>query len=347
MARESTITAEQVHAIADAIRAEGGKPTSRAVRERLGNTGSMGTVNRLLQQWKASHERRSTSALVLPTALQNAVLDFMEQELAAARSALETELSEQQQEAVDLAAENERQTEIIDRMSEQIADLGDLRSAAEGKAQQLALDLDAAHSEANTERQAAEHARTELAKALLRLEAMPRLEADLDAARAEAASERAGRIEAERTAAVLSSQKDDLQSRLGASAAALDVQRRELADSKAGAENELARVRTESADRITELRAELTRVLEDAKLAREQAAAALIQSRSEGRSELSRALEMVEQHQKTISTLNEALSTATAEARRSAEEAAELRGRHADTTGQQEKSTKVNRSGKT
>lgn len=39
MGREANITPEQVHAIADAIKAEGGKPTLRAVRERLG-TGS-------------------------------------------------------------------------------------------------------------------------------------------------------------------------------------------------------------------------------------------------------------------------------------------------------------------
>ena len=39
---------------ADAMKVAGGKPTSRGIRERLGNTGSMGTVNKLLQAWKAA-----------------------------------------------------------------------------------------------------------------------------------------------------------------------------------------------------------------------------------------------------------------------------------------------------
>ncbi|MFP3733210.1 DNA-binding protein, partial [Bacillus sp. SIMBA_006] len=75
--------------IADAMKADGIKPTSRAVRERLGNTGSMGTINKLLQHWKAGQERQATASLTLPPALQKAVLDFMDQELAAARATLE------------------------------------------------------------------------------------------------------------------------------------------------------------------------------------------------------------------------------------------------------------------
>ena len=154
MAREPSITAEQVYAVADAIRAEGGKPTSRAVRERLGNVGSMGTINRFLQQWKSSHERKSTGVLSLPVALQNSILDFLEQELAMSRAGLEAELAEQQQEAGDLATENERQSEVIERLNEQVSILGEERAAAEGKSAQLAADLEKAHTEATAERQA-------------------------------------------------------------------------------------------------------------------------------------------------------------------------------------------------
>lgn len=355
MARESTITAEQVNAVADAIKAEGGKPTSRAVRERLGNTGSMGTINRLLQQWKGSHERRAASALVLPASLQNSILDFMEQALAAERAGLEAELDLQQREAADLAVENERQAETIEKLDEQIVILNGERAAAEGKATQLAKDLEAAHAEANAERQAAEHARTELAKAQLRLEAMPRLEADLETARAETASERTARIEAERAAAVLQAQKDDLQSRLGASAAALDAQRRDHTEFKTSADAELARLRDELGKLKASADVELARVREEAGTAmqqqRSESAAALALARSESaerleesRAELKRALEMTDQHQRTIATLNDALNAATTEARRAAEEAAELRGRHgAETAGQSDKSTKKER----
>ena len=54
MGREATISYEQVAAAADAMKVAGGKPTTRGIRERLGNTGSMGTVNKLLQAWKAA-----------------------------------------------------------------------------------------------------------------------------------------------------------------------------------------------------------------------------------------------------------------------------------------------------
>ncbi len=214
MGREASITENQVHAAANAIRAEGGTPTLRAVRERLG-AGSMGTVSKHLQQWKAGQERQTSTELALPPALQRSVLDFMATELAAARAPLEAELAEQQQTSSDLAAENERQAATIDRQAAEMEFLAADKAAAEGKAGQLAADLTSAKEESARERQAAELARTELAKALLRLEAMPRMESDLTAIRAELAQERKKRVEAEQQAAVLAAQKFDLDGRLG------------------------------------------------------------------------------------------------------------------------------------
>lgn len=213
MGREATITPEQVHAIADAIKAEGGKPTLRAVRERLGS-GSMGTVATLLQQWRSGQERQTATNLVLPPSLQRVILEFMAAELSAARAPLEAELAEQQQAAADLAAENERQTGTIEGQASALEALAAEKATAEGKAEQLTADLAGAKEEAIRERQAAEQARTELAKAMLRLEAMPRLEEDLAVMRAELAKERQGRIEAEQQAAVLAAQKTDLEGRL-------------------------------------------------------------------------------------------------------------------------------------
>ena len=92
MGRESTITFEQITAVADAMKMEGVKPTSRAVRERLGNTGSMGTINKLLGRWKSGQERQISAALVLPPALQRVLLEFMDNELTAARTTLEADL---------------------------------------------------------------------------------------------------------------------------------------------------------------------------------------------------------------------------------------------------------------
>lgn len=203
MGRESTITFEQITAVADAMKTEGVKPTSRAVRERLGNTGSMGTINKLLGRWKSGQERQISAALVLPPALQRVLLEFMDNELTAARTALEAELAEQQQEAADLATENERQVVENDAQAEAIESLRADVAAHQGRAGQLESDLAVARDEAVRERAGAELARTELAKAQLRLEAMPRLEADLVAVRGVLETERTGRQQAEQSAAVL------------------------------------------------------------------------------------------------------------------------------------------------
>ena len=203
MGRESTITFEQISAVADAMKTEGVKPTSRAVRERLGNTGSMGTINKLLGRWKSGQERQISAALVLPPALQRVLLEFMDNELTAARTTLEAELAEQQQEAADLATENERQVIENDAQAETIESLRADVAEHQGRAGQLESDLAVARDEAVRERSGAELARTELAKAQLRLEAMPRLEADLEAVRVVLETERTGRQQAEQAAAVL------------------------------------------------------------------------------------------------------------------------------------------------
>lgn len=270
MGREATITPNQVHAAADAIRAEGSTPTLRAVRERLG-AGSMGTVSKHLQQWKAGQERQAATELALPPALQRAVLDFMATELAAARAPLEHELAEQQQTSVDLAAENERQVTTIERQAADMELLAADKAAAEGKAGQLAVDLLSAKEDAARERQAAEHARTELAKAMLRLEAMPRMEADLAAIRTELGQERKARIDAEQQAAVLAAQKSDLDSRLADLKTSSDrltqqlVKAQERVDQLGSALGD-ARVATQTSQaRIDDLTAQLERARTEAR----------------------------------------------------------------------------------
>lgn len=320
MGRESTITADQVNAIADTIKAEGGKPTSRAIRERLGNTGSMGTINKLLQKWKAGHTRQTSTTLALPVPLQNAILDFMDQELTVARAALETELAEQQQEAADLASENERQGDTIDGLGEQVAVLSAEKSSVEGKATQLTADLHVAHQEATAERQAAEHARTELAKALLRLEAMPRLVDDLEATRADLIRERDARTESERKAAVLQAQKDDVSARLTAVEG----------DVKRGRDELAALIVTQRAELETQAKVAAAELIR----AREAAAAELQQQRTEAatriaeaRSDAARAAEQLQRMQERLDAIATELNNEHLVAKRAGEEAAELRGR--------------------
>jgi colicin import membrane protein len=163
----------------------------------------MGTINRLLQDWKATQERHVAQPLTLPPVLQRAILDFMAQELSTARAQLESALVEQRQEATDLAIENERQgAEIEDRINAELALRAEL-ATLQGRIAQTEGEL--AHSRRETigEREDAAKARIDLAKALLRLEAMPRIETDLATLREELKSERQERSAATQQAAVL------------------------------------------------------------------------------------------------------------------------------------------------
>ena len=289
MGRESTITFEQVTAAADAMKMDGVKPTSRAVRERLGNTGSMGTINKLLGRWKSGQERQISAALVLPPALQRVLLEFMDTELTAARTTLEAELAEQQQEALDLATENERQVIENESQTETIELLRAEVAKHQGRAGQLESDLVVARDEAVRERSGAELARTELAKAQLRLEAMPRLETDLTTVRGDLEKERKACQQAKQDAAVF--------------AAKLEAAERRAKEADARTEK-ASTVAAQIADKYDAVARELVN------------ANAIVQA---GQVRLESAA-------RELDAAKEAVATAQAAAKKSGEEAAKLRG---------------------
>lgn len=202
MVREATITQEQVNAAANALRAAGSKPTVRAVRKELGDVGSQATVMRLLDVWKANQVQIPETPLALPVPLQRVLADYLAQLVAEGKVALSAELAEQQQLNTDLGMENERLLSQVEALQAELAACQSERDSLAGRAEQQVADLQVARAEAEQERTAAASVRTELAKALLRLEALPRLEDDLKAARAAVEQERANRVTAEQASAV-------------------------------------------------------------------------------------------------------------------------------------------------
>lgn len=220
MAREATITQEDVNEVADRIRGAGGQPTNRSIREALGR-GSMATILRLLRVWQSRQVRTPETPIVLPLAIQRSLVDFMGQEVAAARVAIESELVAAQQSNTDLIAESERQASTIEDLTQSIEGLHATNAELTGRLAQMAADLDDARKDAETQRLAAEAARTEKAKLELRLEGVPRLESEIERLRTGFEAERAGRVSAEQAAAVASAtlgkteaQVEDLQGRL-------------------------------------------------------------------------------------------------------------------------------------
>lgn len=207
MVREANITQEQVNAVADALRGGGIKPTVRAVRDKLG-TGSNATVMRLLENWKAGQIKVADAPVTLPTPLQRALVDYLAQAVAEQKAELGSELAEQKQVNADLAVENERQSEEIDNLQSELEAMRTERDSLMGRLVQLDADLRLARAEAEQERGIAATVRTDLAKAQLRLEALPRLETDLQQARSDLVQERESRAAAEQAAAVAVARKE-------------------------------------------------------------------------------------------------------------------------------------------
>lgn len=267
MPREASITYDQVATIAETIQATGGKPNPRQIRERHGS-GSLGTIHRLFQQWEAGQMRYPEGSAILPAALQRAIHDFVVHEVAAARADLEARLTDAQAAANDLATENERQARHVDALESALTVLQGEKATLAGKVDQMEADLAAARNEGAHERQAAEATRTELAKANLRLEAIPVLEKDNGRLRNAVETERIARTDAERLAATSEAKAAGLADRLADAherhqqlVASLEGQLQEQKQWCRNLEGDLSVIRKEARELATRL-AEVTGELE-------------------------------------------------------------------------------------
>ena len=201
------ITFEQVAAAADALAGEGQQPTIRAVRERLGGTGSPNTIHKHLTAWREARPIAVAAAPELPQALAAAIAAEIERAAAAARGEIEGRLVQAQAEAVELAAAGETLETERDELATQVAALTTERDTLAGKAEQQAADLADQAQRIQREQQAAEAARVELATARLKIEAQVERQADqtVELGRLRTALDAAqlGRTAAEQQAAVL------------------------------------------------------------------------------------------------------------------------------------------------
>lgn len=201
MVREAAITQEQVNVAANQLKASGVQPTARAVREALG-IGSMATVLKFLQVWKSGQAKIVDVPATIPAGLHKALMEFVGQEVAANRAAVEAELVAAQQANGDLITESERQAETISRQDSLIETLQSEKAEQSGRLSQLKNELEELRVTAMENHQAAEAARTEQAKLHLRLEGMPRLESEIDRLTNLLETERSSRTGSEQASAV-------------------------------------------------------------------------------------------------------------------------------------------------
>jgi len=203
MAREANITYEQVATAAAELKAKDVKPTSRAVREVLG-TGSMATVCKFLEQWKSGQARQSqVTDDSIDQSVARALNAHIATKIQTATSDATARLADMQGELASVILENERQSNEISDLTVEASYHKEEGAKLAGQIERLTTDLTSTILELGTERQAAEQARIQLAKAELRLEAVPRIEAEIDKVRAELDVERKSAAKAREEAAEL------------------------------------------------------------------------------------------------------------------------------------------------
>lgn len=206
MARQG-ITFEQVAAVADALMGEGQQPTIRAVRERLGDTGSPNTIHKHLTAWREARPVAVAVVAELPQVLTMAIAAEIERAASQARGEIEGRLVQAQAEAAELAGAGEVLEAERDALADQVTALTTERDTLAGKAEQQAADLAEQVQRIEREQQAAEAARVELATARVRAEQVAQAQADqvaeIERLRAALAEAQQGRTAAEQQAAVL------------------------------------------------------------------------------------------------------------------------------------------------
>lgn len=227
MAREATITFEQVAATADKIKVQGGKPSSRNIREVLG-CGSMATVLKLLQQWQAGQTRQSlaindTLDPTIVCAISNQIATRVQEAIAETTA----RLADLQIEADAIIIENERQAIEIETQAAELFVLQGQHAELAGRAQQLETDAARTAAELVAERRSIEAARVELAKAELRLEAVPKIEAEIEKIQAELFQARTQAAEHHEVAAVATAKFEaEVSQRKGVEAQLVEAVRR-------------------------------------------------------------------------------------------------------------------------
>lgn len=204
---DMTITQEQVNAAADAICAEGNKPTVLDVRKRL-HTGSMSAIWRLFQVWQSTQVIPAEPVVSVSSELQRTLEEFVTRQMATVKSQFETEIETLRQINSELMTETDQQEQQLTRQGVELNSARAIKNEISGRFEQLNAELKRAREEIDVEKESATQSRMELVKAQLKLESVPRLEADLDQLYKTLEQERVAKLNAEHSAKALTARLD-------------------------------------------------------------------------------------------------------------------------------------------
>lgn len=227
----AVITQDSVYAAAEALEARGARVSVRTIRDHLGG-GSPNQITPLLASWRAKKPLVAQAAIQLDPRIGQLIAEQVQVAAGEAARRADERASEAedtlqlcQQENAELTAELMDATSALEdvraQREQQAGTISELREDLVRTRKEALEEIEAADAKADREREAAELARTALAKAELRLEALPRLEAEIERLRVALETAQAGKQAAEQQAAVLAAQEaaasarvDDLASRL-------------------------------------------------------------------------------------------------------------------------------------
>jgi chromosome segregation ATPase len=219
------VTAEQVIAAAEAIAAQGDRPSVRAIRDRL-ETGSFNTIQRYLSEWRETRPLITQAAYELPAQLANDFGKELRRGAEAATAELRAELSEAHAETKERAKEGEALESQLSELTEVVDALTHERDTAAAEAAARADEIRRLSEQLSDEKRAAESARTEVATARVKIETQTEQITDI-------------KQQAEK-------QADELKQRISAGAEKLDTARTGQQDAERAAAVAASEVKAES-----------------------------------------------------------------------------------------------------
>lgn len=285
MGRPAKFTYDDLARVADEIAATGKRPTMRLLRTKLG--GSDTSVHAGLKRWEELHPETASPPPELPQTLLRAIASEFDRVSAEARGESEERRREAQDEAGILAASSKELETERDALLDQVELLTAKRDQAQVLASEREQEIKRLNDVVSREQSAAEAARTDLAKALLRMEdwaarlqeqvkEIARLRSELDAEhKAREAAEKesatlAAKLEAEREAradavrretnalakvdgmkAEIDAVRSDAATKIAGIQSAAE---RQIQDARTGFEKQVANISAQAEKRVAEVR---------------------------------------------------------------------------------------------
>ena len=210
------ITQEQVSEAADSLVATNERPTVARIRVVLGNTGSPNTIVKFLHVWKQSAPVvQKEERLELSEQLTTSIAQEIQMRMASAKTNIERELVEAKQETAELVTACDQNDEERDVLASKNATLNDENNRHSALSEERAAEIKDLKEALKREQEAAQSAVVREARALNKnetlVENLKQMQTKIDARDMKVETLTEAKVEAEKQAAVLQMQAEQLE----------------------------------------------------------------------------------------------------------------------------------------